>query len=124
MTSRTVSACFRDSANVLRLLTARCWCRVENLDEDMAGLIDLLNQKRDPKLPEIENKLQWKNCGLGGSTVCTLKPEKRKDSRHTRAFIKCGEKCMHGINTYYAQDFAALGYPTELSQIQADESSA
>ena len=107
------AGCSRGS--VWRGLTGRA-CRAERLQEDMAGLVAMLNTRRAPGLPELENNVGWAQKGpLAKSGGGGAEPHGKR-SRHLDKFAKCGRRCFDLARLYYAEDLARLGY----SQTSAD----
>lgn len=83
-------------------------CRAERLQQDMSSLLGELNARAAPSLPALENKVGWQQKGpLAKNADLANKAQ----SRHLDKFATCGETCFDLVRTYYAADFAALGYP-------------
>lgn len=74
----------------------------------MSSLLGELNARAAPGLPALENKVGWKQKG---PLARTANAANKARSRHLDKFATCGEKCFDLVRTYYAADFAALGYP-------------
>lgn len=99
------------SATVQAPTVLRSHCRVESLDEDMAGLMALLNDRRPPGLPELAGHVGWDQKGplVKAAPPADTSP---KQSRHADKYAACGAPCFAAVARYYAQDFATLQYPS------------
>jgi hypothetical protein len=92
---------------------------VENLQEDMKGLVKLLNERRDVDLPPLEDNVGWEQKGPLARTRFQVDSEAYETdiSSHIEKFSKCGRICFDLARTYYKSDFVQLGYPQTLEDM-------
>ena len=91
-------------------------CSVEQLQEDMDGLVDMLNAQRNPDLPPLDSTLGWEQKGplaKDSTSITDTNGGAQEQSRHLQKFMECGATCFNLARTYYRGDFELLGYPTD-----------
>jgi hypothetical protein len=85
----------------------------------MESLVKLLNEKRDPDLPPLENRLGWEQKGPKVQTQVQedSTASEAKSSVHLEKYNTCGRQCFDLARTYYRSDLEKLGYPQTMEDL-------
>ncbi|KXZ55813.1 hypothetical protein GPECTOR_2g1364 [Gonium pectorale] len=89
--------------------------RYEHLHQDFAALIDIINARRDPKLPAIRGgKIRWMKQGVhvqaarnltGGASIWQEDAAALVSAdRHAVRYRNCGMACVRDIAKFFAED--------------------
>ena len=97
------------------MLTKSSHCRLEHLEQDYTGLVELINARRAPGLPEVEDKIGWKQKGP------LVKQGEKETNRHLAKYEECGVECFDLVRNYFKDDFELLQYPTTQPELTGDE---
>ncbi|GIM10132.1 hypothetical protein Vretimale_13906 [Volvox reticuliferus] len=92
--------------------------RYEHLHEDFANLVDILNRRRDPSLPEIRgSRMRWRKQGVFVQEVRsrTQTGMWHEDAaalvstdRHAVRYRECGMDCVRDIAAFFAKDIRLM----------------
>ncbi|GIL54057.1 hypothetical protein Vafri_9613 [Volvox africanus] len=92
--------------------------RYEHLHEDLANLVDILNRRRDPSLPEIRGgRIRWRKQGVyvQEARSRTQGGMWREDAaalvsadRHAVRYRECGMDCVRDIAAFFAEDIRLM----------------
>ncbi len=88
----------------------------EHLNEDFTKLLEILNARRDPKLPEIKyGKMRWMKQGVHVQQAKEATGGGWEDAaalvstdRHAVKYRECGMECVDNVAKFFEKDIKIM----------------